>query len=80
MIFNFRIDDSQLDERAMRDTRMIAEYRVSVCGHVEEGLRSLKRTSSSFVSDPLNEFIDRIVAQVVFCKALAFYESFVYSF
>ncbi|CAJ0942929.1 unnamed protein product, partial [Mesorhabditis belari] len=54
-----KIDDSQLDERVMRDTRMLAEYRVSVCG---ESLRSLRRTSSS-TSDPLNDFIDHIVSQ-----------------
>ncbi|CAJ0583600.1 unnamed protein product, partial [Mesorhabditis spiculigera] len=55
-----RIDDTQLDERAMRDSRMLAEYRVSGCHLLEEGLKTLKFTSGD---NPLSEFISRIVAQ-----------------
>ncbi|XGW15012.1 hypothetical protein V3C99_000915 [Haemonchus contortus] len=53
-----RLDDIALDERVVRDCRMLVEYRLSMEPELENHLLSCSRRS---VIDPFGDLVDRIV-------------------
>ncbi|VDM70764.1 unnamed protein product [Strongylus vulgaris] len=58
MTRRIRLDDIALDERVVRDSRMLIEYRLSMVPELDNHLLSNARRS---IIDPFGDLIDRIV-------------------